>query len=93
MSVELLEKLGRNDPCPCDSGKRFQGLLPQNRPVSTEPNGATTGGEGETPHLAGLGWWEFEVIARVTVTPATRTGTCNCVSPSNTAIRLDADWV
>ncbi|WP_369819155.1 SEC-C metal-binding domain-containing protein [Novosphingobium sp. FSW06-99] len=26
--VELLEKLGRNDPCPCHSGKRFQGLLP-----------------------------------------------------------------
>ncbi|MGN6699436.1 MAG: SEC-C metal-binding domain-containing protein [Thermomicrobiales bacterium] len=25
---ELLEKLGRNDPCPCDSGRRFQDLLP-----------------------------------------------------------------
>jgi hypothetical protein len=25
--VELLEKLGRNDPCPCGSGRRFQGLL------------------------------------------------------------------
>jgi uncharacterized protein YecA (UPF0149 family) len=24
---ELLEKLGRNDPCPCGSGKRFQELL------------------------------------------------------------------
>jgi len=25
--IELLEKLGRNDPCPCGSGKRFQALL------------------------------------------------------------------
>lgn len=24
---ELLEKLGRNDPCPCASGRRFQALL------------------------------------------------------------------
>jgi hypothetical protein len=26
-SKELLEKLGRNDPCPCGSGRRFQALL------------------------------------------------------------------
>ena len=25
--VELLEKLGRNDLCPCGSGRRFQALL------------------------------------------------------------------
>ena len=25
--VELVEKLGRNDPCPCGSGARFQALL------------------------------------------------------------------
>ncbi|OZG71761.1 hypothetical protein BTA51_19170 [Hahella sp. CCB-MM4] len=24
---ELIEKLGRNDPCPCGSGNRFQALL------------------------------------------------------------------
>ncbi|MDG4549199.1 MAG: SEC-C metal-binding domain-containing protein [Candidatus Contendobacter sp.] len=24
---ELLERLGRNDPCPCQSGRRFQELL------------------------------------------------------------------
>jgi uncharacterized protein YecA (UPF0149 family) len=24
---ELVEKLGRNDPCPCNSGRKFQGLL------------------------------------------------------------------
>ncbi|WP_271167650.1 SEC-C metal-binding domain-containing protein [Hansschlegelia plantiphila] len=29
--VELVEKLGRNDPCPCGSGRRFQSLLPQKR--------------------------------------------------------------
>jgi uncharacterized protein YecA (UPF0149 family) len=26
-SKELEEKLGRNDPCPCDSGLRFQAML------------------------------------------------------------------
>jgi len=25
---ELVEKLGRNDQCPCGSGKRFQEVLP-----------------------------------------------------------------
>ncbi|MBM4256974.1 MAG: nucleic acid-binding protein [Deltaproteobacteria bacterium] len=24
---EFVEKLGRNDPCPCNSGHRFQALL------------------------------------------------------------------
>ncbi|MDP7289210.1 MAG: SEC-C metal-binding domain-containing protein [Phycisphaerae bacterium] len=28
---ELLEKLGRNDPCPCGSGLRFQEVLPEDR--------------------------------------------------------------
>lgn len=26
---ELCEKLGRNDLCPCGSGRRFQGVLPE----------------------------------------------------------------
>jgi len=30
--VELVEKLGRNDLCPCGSGRRFQALLPAARP-------------------------------------------------------------
>jgi hypothetical protein len=30
---ELLEKLGRNDLCPCGSGRRFQALLPWQRPL------------------------------------------------------------
>lgn len=30
---ELIEKLGRNDPCPCGSGKSFQALLPDRRHV------------------------------------------------------------
>jgi uncharacterized protein YecA (UPF0149 family) len=35
---ELLEKLGRNDPCPCGSGKRFQEMLPEDRsPRRREP--------------------------------------------------------
>ncbi|MCL2296710.1 MAG: SEC-C metal-binding domain-containing protein [Proteobacteria bacterium] len=28
---ELIEKLGRNDPCPCGSGLRFQTLLHADR--------------------------------------------------------------
>jgi hypothetical protein len=28
---ELIEKLGRNDPCPCGSGRRFQALLHDER--------------------------------------------------------------
>ncbi|MBL9033614.1 MAG: SEC-C domain-containing protein [Rhodospirillaceae bacterium] len=31
---ELIEKLGRNDPCPCGSGRRFQEMLPAIAPVS-----------------------------------------------------------
>jgi SEC-C motif len=31
--VELAEKLGRNDLCPCGSGRRFQDLLPEVRRV------------------------------------------------------------
>ena len=30
---ELVEKLGRNDLCPCGSGNRFQELLPALRPL------------------------------------------------------------
>ncbi len=30
---ELVEKLGRNDLCPCLSGRLFQGLLPEERPL------------------------------------------------------------
>jgi SEC-C motif len=30
---ELVEKLGANDPCPCGSGRRFQAMLPVDRPV------------------------------------------------------------
>jgi hypothetical protein len=30
---DLIEKLGRNDPCPCLSGRRFQPLLPDERAV------------------------------------------------------------
>ena len=39
---ELLEKLGRNDLCPCGSGLRFQSLLPQIRPILTAQTGPIT---------------------------------------------------
>jgi len=31
--TELVEKLGRNDPCPCGSGRRFPPLLPRLWPL------------------------------------------------------------
>ena len=31
---ELVEKLGRNDLCPCGSGRRFQEVLPEERTFS-----------------------------------------------------------
>ncbi|GAA4025014.1 hypothetical protein GCM10022280_27360 [Sphingomonas swuensis] len=43
---ELIEKLGRNDPCPCGSNLRFQALLPDQRPLSMGRSGRITGGEG-----------------------------------------------
>jgi len=30
---ELIEKLGKEDPCPCGSGSRFQSVLPELRKV------------------------------------------------------------
>jgi len=41
---ELVEKLGRNDPCPCGSGNRFQAVLHALRPVSTGRSGGSIGG-------------------------------------------------
>lgn len=41
---ELIEKLGRNDPCPCGSGLRFQAVLPKFRVFLTASNGMTIGG-------------------------------------------------
>jgi hypothetical protein len=40
---ELVEKLGRRDPCPCGSGNSFQALLPRHRPVSTGRSGTIIG--------------------------------------------------
>ena len=34
---ELQEKLGRNDPCPCGSGRSFQKLLPAFRSLRRQP--------------------------------------------------------
>jgi uncharacterized protein YecA (UPF0149 family) len=32
-SKELIEKLGRQDPCPCGSGRKFQALLHEDKQV------------------------------------------------------------
>ena len=45
--TELLERLGNNDLCPCGSGRRFQALLPEQRPLSTVPAATTTSGSAE----------------------------------------------
>lgn len=37
--TELVEKLGRNDPCPCGSGRRFPPLLPQDRALRRHTRG------------------------------------------------------
>jgi hypothetical protein len=39
---ELLEKLGRNDPCPCGSSLSFQTLLPAQRLLLTGHSAMTT---------------------------------------------------
>jgi len=39
---ELAEKLGRNDPCPCGSGKSFQALLPEQWLLLTAATVTTT---------------------------------------------------
>jgi len=40
--VQLTEKLGRNDLCPCGSGRLFQAVLPDRRPPSMARTGTTT---------------------------------------------------
>jgi len=51
---ELVEKLGRNDPCPCGSGTRFQEVLHDLGPVSTGASGRTIGGRGGRVRFAFL---------------------------------------
>ncbi|MEO1475495.1 MAG: SEC-C metal-binding domain-containing protein [Pseudomonadota bacterium] len=41
---ELVEKLGRKDPCPCGSGKSFQEMLPQIGALSMGPTVTSIGG-------------------------------------------------
>jgi hypothetical protein len=40
---EFVERLGRKDLCPCGSGKRFQEVLPDVRPVLKDQTGPSTG--------------------------------------------------
>jgi hypothetical protein len=44
---ELVEKLGANDLCPCGSRRRFQALLPKQRPLSTGQDATTTSGSAD----------------------------------------------
>jgi uncharacterized protein YecA (UPF0149 family) len=39
---ELVEKLGRNDPCPCGSGRRFQEVLHEQRALLMAATAITT---------------------------------------------------
>ena len=59
----LVEKPGRNDPCPCGSGKSFQEMLPALRPVSTARGGmiigANEGGESVQPGTL----WELGIVS------------------------------
>lgn len=41
---ELLERLGRNDPCPCASGRRFQAVLHEVRPLRRVASGLLPAG-------------------------------------------------
>jgi uncharacterized protein YecA (UPF0149 family) len=41
--VELIEKLGRNDPCPCGSDQSFQAVLLAIGPTSMGRNGTIIG--------------------------------------------------
>ncbi|MFT3819755.1 MAG: SEC-C metal-binding domain-containing protein [Rubrivivax sp.] len=42
---ELVEKLGRNDPCPCGSGRSFQALLHEQWLLLTASTAITTGAD------------------------------------------------
>ncbi|MES2753235.1 MAG: SEC-C metal-binding domain-containing protein [Pseudomonadota bacterium] len=46
---ELVEKLGRNDPCPCGSGRRFQAMLSGRGPAAMVLSATTTSGNGNGP--------------------------------------------
>jgi SEC-C motif len=49
---ELVEKLGRNDPCPCGSGSSFQAVLPQIRLLSMDPSVTIIGANDTIEGLA-----------------------------------------
>ena len=51
--IELHEKLGNNDPCPCGSGRRFQELLPQQRPLLTARAAMTTTASADRARIPG----------------------------------------
>ena len=58
---ELVEKLGRNDPCPCGSGLRFQAVLPGFGLLSTGRSATTIGGNEKAAFAPG----EVDEVDRV----------------------------
>jgi hypothetical protein len=57
IDTEFVEKLGRYDPCPCGSGRRFPPVLPQHRqirslaPRPTATSGTATSSSSQTRAL------------------------------------------
>ncbi|MDP6707348.1 MAG: SEC-C metal-binding domain-containing protein [Alphaproteobacteria bacterium] len=57
---DLVEKLGRNDLCPCGSGRRFQALLPPERALPGRRAGPLLlGSDGSTRSAR---WWPAPAI-------------------------------
>ncbi|MEM7688380.1 MAG: SEC-C metal-binding domain-containing protein [Pseudomonadota bacterium] len=50
---ELIEKLGRKDPCPCGSGQSFQAVLPYIGALSMGPSAMITGGKQKGAPISG----------------------------------------
>ncbi|MBW8850724.1 MAG: SEC-C domain-containing protein [Xanthomonadales bacterium] len=52
---ELVEKLGRNDPCPCGSTRRFKTVLPAQRPPRRRRTARLSTGIERPPRTAAPG--------------------------------------
>ena len=89
---ELVEKLGRNDLCPCGSRRRFQGLLPGQRPLRRRQQGPLLFATGELRGaLSGEeGLAKGQILAALTLVSCTwGQGTQTTVSRQPVEVRLD----
>lgn len=95
----LEERLGRKDPCPCGSGRSFQEVLPEDRPLrwraaghlfsasesSVAPHGSSAGFQACVPQVSDLhGWWLTPSLPRSAQSAA---GAGSCASPPWPATR------